>query len=374
VTSFSIFAFRRAFAPTRWTAAVGAALLCTSTAAVASVVVPHAKRPAPTFTVYASGQTPGLPSGAAPFGIVGGPDGNVWFTEPAAGNGAAGIGMIVPSTGAVTQFLTGLQSVSDPSAIVAGGDGNLWYTDMGRRSIGRITPKGAITNFTQGLSADDTPAGLTTAADGSLWFVSFGQSGPYVGHVALDGTITEVAHFDASLTSNPSIGIDKAGNVWFTGTNAKADEYLGEITAQGKAVVHNLALQAIFLPCCANQSTQAFATDANGLLWFADLFYGGAKGGLTPFGRIGKQVRFLGKTGTFVASIALGSDHNIWFANQNPFFINAGIGVLNEDGSRRNYFDLPDKSSPVSIIGGPDGNLWMTAINGSGGVIIKAAI
>ena len=374
VMSMPAFAFRRASAPRRVASAVAVAIFCTTTAAVATVVVPHAKHSGPTFTVYAAGQAQGLPSGASPFGIAGGPDGNVWFTEPSAGNGNAGVAKIAPSTGTITQYLTGTTSNSEPYAIAVGGDGNLWFTDLGKRAIARITPSGAITDFTAGLSAGDLPAGLASAPDGSLWFVSIGQGGPYVGHVQLDGTITEVMHFDSTLSSNPSLGVDKLGNVWFTGTNANADEYLGEIPAQGKPTVHNLALQAIFLPCCANQSTQAFATDANGLLWFTNLFYGSAKGGRTPFGRIGSRVRFVGKGGTYIASIALGSDHRLWFANQDPFFINAGIGTLEQNGRRRNYFSLPSKSSPISIIGGPDGNLWMTGINGSGGVLIKAAI
>src|SRR3989442_14538742 len=77
-----------------------------------------------------------LPAGSAPLGITAGPDGNLWFTEPAANK----IGRITPA-GAGTQFPIPTDS-SGPGAITAGPDGKLWVTDVTTNQIGRITAPG----------------------------------------------------------------------------------------------------------------------------------------------------------------------------------------------------------------------------------------
>ncbi len=360
------FTFRRV------AAAAALSLLCIAPVTASSVKPAHVPRvPKPTFTVYAAGQTPGFSRGASPYSIVGGPDGNIWFTETGGqGNGNGAIAKLAPSTGTVTEYATGPSGASRPLALVVGGDGNVWFTDSAKHAIGRITPGGTIAEFTQGLSSDDTPAGITAAPDGTLWFVS-NNSGPYVGHVTLDGTIAEVAHIDATLTANPSIGADAGGNLWFTGSNANQQEYLGEIQA-GTLAMRTLKLESIFLPCCDIESTQAFAQDANGSLWFTNLYYGQPSDGRTPFGRIDRRIKLVGKAGTNIGSIALGADKRLWYAEQSPFFTDAAIGTIEENGRLQNRFALPSKTSPISIAGGPDGNLWLTATNGSSGLIIKA--
>src|SRR4051812_28445342 len=60
-----------------------------------------------------------------PYGIVAGPDGNLWFTE----SGANNIGRI-SATGVITEFPIPTAD-SGPSAIAAGPDGNLWFTESG---------------------------------------------------------------------------------------------------------------------------------------------------------------------------------------------------------------------------------------------------
>src|SRR5262245_36661511 len=76
--------------------------------------------------------------------ITRGPDGNVWFTDPVAGE----VRRITPG-GQVTEFPTpGISA----AAITAGPDGNLWFLDnvltvSGRPAIGRITPAGLVTEF-----------------------------------------------------------------------------------------------------------------------------------------------------------------------------------------------------------------------------------
>src|SRR5262249_21140310 len=54
------------------------------------------------------------------------------------------------------------------TAITGGPDGNLWFTDPVAGTVGRITPAGQVTEFpTPGISA----GAITAGPDGNLWFV-----------------------------------------------------------------------------------------------------------------------------------------------------------------------------------------------------------
>src|SRR5262249_13135647 len=99
------------------------------------------------------------------------------------------------------------------TAITAGPDGNLWFTDPVAGEVGRITPGGQVTEFpTPGISA----GAITAGPDGNLWFVAnaltFAGS-PAVGRITLDGQVTEFALPDqfvqpSQITAGPD------GNVW----------------------------------------------------------------------------------------------------------------------------------------------------------------
>src|SRR5262249_32676186 len=106
------------------------------------------------------------PPGATTFGtavgdIAVGPDGNLWFTEPAsAQSGHNFIGRLtLPGT------FTELPVCASPFSIAAGPDGNLWSTTS--TIGGRIPPAGAVTEFGGALPVLDIAA-VGTGRD--LWF------------------------------------------------------------------------------------------------------------------------------------------------------------------------------------------------------------
>ncbi len=66
--------------------------------------------------------------------IVLGPDGNLWFTEPAVDQ----IGRISPA-GVITEFRVPTRS-GGPAGIASGPDGTLWFTEASVSKIGSITP------------------------------------------------------------------------------------------------------------------------------------------------------------------------------------------------------------------------------------------
>src|ERR1051326_6390960 len=66
-----------------------------------------------------------------PYGIVSGPDGNIWFTEHAGDQ----IGRIDPKTGKILEFA--LDEGSAPTGITVGVDGWIWFTEYDGNKIDR---------------------------------------------------------------------------------------------------------------------------------------------------------------------------------------------------------------------------------------------
>jgi hypothetical protein len=83
----------------------------------------------------------------------------------------------------VTEFSAGITFAGSPEGIVAGPDGNLWFTEPTGDRIGRITPAGVVTEFSAGISPDSQPFGITAGPDGNLWFAEF--TGHKIGQIDL---------------------------------------------------------------------------------------------------------------------------------------------------------------------------------------------
>jgi len=140
-------------------------------------------------------------------GITSGPDGALWFTESSAGK----IGRITTS-GAVTEYASGVSSGAQPYGITTGPDGALWFTENGTSKIGRITTAGVVTEFAIPTTSS-APVGIVTGADGALWFTE--SSGNKIGRVTTAGAFSETAVPTAS--SQPwGIALGPDGHIWFT--------------------------------------------------------------------------------------------------------------------------------------------------------------
>ncbi len=139
-------------------------------------------------------------AGSQPLEIAPGP-GGMWFTE----RGANRIGWITPD-GTISEFAAGRL----PSGIVGGPDGNLWFTSLGR--VSRITTSGVVTEF----GSVWLPPSITVGPDGRLWFADSDiEAVGYVGQVTLAGQATESflgrGNWDAStITAGPD------GRLWLT--------------------------------------------------------------------------------------------------------------------------------------------------------------
>jgi len=290
---------------------------------------------------------PPLSSGGAfgATGITAGPDGNVWFADPVAGE----VGRITPA-GQVTEYRTpGISAAS----ITAGPDGNLWFlndslTQSGTPSIGRITPAGQVTTFT--LPDDFTqPNQITAGPDGNVWFTeSIYPTGEKVGRITPAGQITE---FTVSLppgVSGQAEGITAGpdGNLYFL-----HDAVLARITPTGALTDH-----------VADNVGEAITVGPDGNLWTAGTRFDtqtGAvigdfidrislSGGVTTFN--------VGTTNGTPESISAGPDGNLWFTEPDANV----IGRITTAG-QITLFNVPTPGSqPTGIVAGPNGNIWFS--------------
>jgi hypothetical protein len=142
-------------------------------------------------------------------GITGGPDGNVWFSEPGF------IDRITPQ-GAITQFAFDDPRGLAPNALTTGPDGNVWFADNGNVAVGNINPNtGAITEFP--VPSAEVPSGIAVGPNGNLFF---GEESTHqnvssgIGEVTPDGTFTEFNEANVNAIPN-SITTGPDGKVWF---------------------------------------------------------------------------------------------------------------------------------------------------------------
>ena len=295
------------------------------------------------------------------FGITGGPDGNVYFTDtlnnaigqitpaglitelplPTSGggffkNGLDGIAlgsnnklMFTESTqgrlGAMTTTgsynpvpidSTGKNTGQEPDQITASRDGTLWFTEDAAEAIGELTPSGVFSQYpvsgaTNGGILGPSMKGITVGPDGNIWFTNWGSSGDFIGMMTPAGNVTE---YPLSFGTDP-VGITSGpdGNLWFTAYGSNTID----VMSTSGTLLHQYSI-------------------------------------IPPGGT--------GGPGS-LAGITLGSDDNFYYAEQTGY-----IGEMTVDGTPTNYpvsttvTTIPGASGPqpLAIASGPDGNIWFT--------------
>jgi streptogramin lyase len=239
------------------------------------------------FPVPESGSTPGVGD------LTLGPDGNMWFTEPAAGRidfeapsgGRPGI-LVLPSpdprpTGLATvdnSIWTTLEATGGllvtypatargvesnltgarPSAITLGAEGSLWLIDEATSELVRKHPGGRsitfpVPNFAKGAEFTD----IISGPDGNLWLSQ--SDGPFVAKV--EPGIPRYTRFELPLGDEGGFSLISNGprhDIWFAG-----DGKIGSITSDG----HWFGTPGCALGSCADVT--ALAEGPEGALWFA---------------------------------------------------------------------------------------------------------
>jgi streptogramin lyase len=272
----------------------------------------------------------GISTTSRPWGIVAGPDGNLWYAAERNGK----IGRMSPTTLTATEFPTG-SPTSGPRGIAVGPDGNLWFAEYNRDTIGRITTAGAVTEFSTGITPGSRPHNIAAGPDGNLWFTEYDAH--RVGRVRLDGSISE---FSVGISPSSLVGITGGpdGNVWF----AEAADKIGRINPEG--IVTEFASGIT-----AGASPYDITAGPDGNLWFTELGKAGI-GRITPAGAV-TEFRQGITSGTEPKQIRTGPDGNLWFTE--------GVG----NRIARLNIELP----PSASTGGPTA-IASTAVTVSGAV------
>jgi streptogramin lyase len=223
-------------------------------------------------TTHAVAEFPTPTAASAPAGITAGSDGNLWFTESAAGQ----IGMINPTTDAIAEFP--IPSHDEPYSITKGPDGNLWFTEsknnglFGGSEIGMINPTThAVAEFLT-PAAYSNPRDITTGPDGNLWFTDNNEYpiGPndYT-HVSQIGVINPTTHAIAEFPTPTSHGLPLGitlgpdGNLWFTEPGAaSAGGQIGMIDPKTDDITEYPS------PTPNSRPQRGITTGPDGNLWF----------------------------------------------------------------------------------------------------------
>jgi len=270
--------------------------------------------------------------------IVGGPDGNLWFTD----RNESAVGRITPG-GAVTLFPMGA-TVGGPIAIAVGPDGNLWVTGSGTSGILRLTPTGVQAAFAI-PTADSNPTDIVAARDGNLWFTE--SAANQIGRVTPTGTVTEFT-VPTAASGPTQIALGSDDNLWFTERNVNQ---IGRLTTAG-------VFTEFTIPTAAS-SPLGIAAGPDGALWFLETTIPRKVGRVTTAG-VFSEFAIPAPTRTPM-SITAGPDGNLWFTQTNESgsiiarLTTAGVFTL---------FTPPSTTVLVNgITAGADGNLWFTGFS-----------
>ena len=269
-----------------------------------------------------------VPSGNSPYQITSGPDGNLWFTEWV--SGANKVGMINPTTHAVSEFTTPTSN-SRPYGIAAGSDGNIWFTEWGAHKIGMINPTThVITEFA--ISTGGVQKGITAGPDGNLWFAQGGGIGK------INPTTHAITLFSvgSNITCN-GITSGPDGNIWFTEDNNQKIGMINPTTG---------AISQFALPLPAGAEPWGIAAGSDGNLWFTE-YSSSTIGMINPTTHA--ITEFANPAGDSSA-ITAGPDGNLWFGT-------GGMGSISPATGTIAVYAVPAKNG---ITSGPDGNIWFT--------------
>ena len=151
----------------------------------------------------------------SPTGIIGSPDGDIWFTS--IGNGR--VGRVRADGNQVETFADPNGAVKLPANIFPGADGRMWFTCLGSDRLGAIDPASphpASTIRTYGHADLDKPVALKAAADGRLWFSLRGSNAIGCLDPKSDDPPTTIRTFHADTMAGPAALIPGPdGRIWW---------------------------------------------------------------------------------------------------------------------------------------------------------------
>jgi streptogramin lyase len=261
-----------------------------------------------------------------PYQIVAGPDGNLWFTQSDAGQ----IGKITPS-GQITEYK--IRAGSGPYGITVGPDGNIWFTERFANMIAKFSTSGQLLAEYPIPTARSQPWGITTGPDGALWFTE--EDVDQIGRITVNGLVTEYPTQNCCFPTFITTGAD--------------GRFTEELPGQIGAMSTDGSVE-YFTPPTA-QLLYGITRAPDGMVWFTALAGDNKLGKIDASGQITEFPVPSENTG--IAGVAIGSDGNIWFTQNDV----GRVGGMRPGGELIGLYQ--DGSYPIGITGGPDGNIWI---------------
>jgi len=178
-------------------------------------------------------------------------DGTVWYTGQANGK----VGRLDPQTGTVTEVALGAGAA--PHGVIIGPDHGVWVTDQGLNAIVRVAPDTKKVRVFKLPRSGVAPHTAVFASPGTLWFT--GNAGFY-GRLTL--ATGKVDLYDAPRGAGPyGITATEDGDVYFANLNAS---YVAQVdTKTGTAAV----LPALPTP---DQGARRVWADSRGRIWCSE--------------------------------------------------------------------------------------------------------
>ncbi len=310
----------------------------------------------------------------APLELAKGPDGRIWTGDAPNGNLVA----FDPSAHTYTTY-TVTNDGNGPSSLAFDASGNIWFTD--RSQIGEYVPSsGAVTFYSTGLSSQPNVTTIIAgpASSNTMWFYDMGSNSilrggqpSYVGKI--DTTTGAITEYETSNSARPVLGlmsmaVGPDGAIWFTdGANYAIDKLDPSSGA--------ISEYQVSTPQYPTQSPGAIVAGPDGKMWF--LAYSPSTGN-SLYGNVDPSNGAVstytnGIVGGLYYSLIVGSDHNLWFAEDEAlggFFMQTytTIGVINPSTNAVYQYGsfIPNYSIITSLLDGGNGTLWMLDGNGYG--------
>jgi virginiamycin B lyase len=173
-------------------------------------------------------------------------DGGIWYTGQSNGT----LGWLDPASGAVREAK--LPSGAAPHGVITGPDGAAWVTDQGLQAIVRVTP-GDFHEDVFPVPGATSPHTAVFDHEGVLWFT--GASG-YVGR--LDPASGKVDTFPVPRGAGPyGIAVTPSDDIWFVSLQ---QSYLGRVDKSTGAMT-------VVEPPTSGAGTRRIWSDSSGRLW-----------------------------------------------------------------------------------------------------------
>ena len=250
---------------------------------------------------------------------------------------------------------------ASPTGLTVAGDGAVWLIDGAM--IGRLGADGTVKTFP--LTRGRIAGGIGAAPDGSIWFTqsvpTWGPNAPAVsdaavGHIALDGTVTEypTPTQEANPMGAPSLGVGPGpivpgpdGAMWFIESGA---DKVGRVDAEGIIKEFDLPDRDRM-----HANPEDIAVGPDGALYVSETL----RSRIARVDPVTGMVTELPSEKMFswgVAGITSGPDGAVWYS-----LTGSGLGRMTTGGSAKEFTPpstMTSRPAAWDLVAGPDGTVW----------------